>query len=175
MLHNKNSINCVITTSIIFQTNKFIIFSNKISLKNELCVWTNTKNNFLFFNSMGNSFNTLIDIIAYDSSLLYWKFYLNKYILTYKIYNMYTDSYTNFFFTKSNSLSGVLKPSLWLEREVRESFHYVFLNLLDTRNLLLDYNLTSPVLLKTVPLEFFKEIKTHNKSTSNYYSQTVEL
>ena len=175
MLHDKNSINYIISVSVIFQKNKFIIFSNKISLKNEIFVWTNTDNNYLFYNSNFNNFFSLIDIVAYDSSLLYWKFYLNKYTLTYKLYNIYSDTYINFFFKNTKSLSSVFKPSLWLEREVKESFHYVFNQLKDTRNLLLDYNLTSPVLLKTIPLEFFKEIKTINRDISNFFSQTVEL
>lgn len=145
-----------------------------MALKNELTLWTNLNSTpylSLFFTT---NFTTLIDLVGYDPSFSVNKNLIKSNMLVYKLYNYFNDTYTNLFFSKIKSISGLLLSASWLEREVKEMFHTHFRTLKDTRNILLDYNLTTPILLKRTPLEFFNDVK-RAKSTILDFSQTIEL
>lgn len=163
----KNSIESLFIYTIYFEKNKFILFSNQKSLKNEYTIWTNADtSNFISVNSI-NGLVTLVDLVAFDST--------HKPKFFAKLYNINSDTYISIFSNNKKSLSTHFINASWVEREVREAFNIQWKQMRDTRNLLLDYSLTEPVLLKKNPLEFFKEIKTTIDVISTCFSQSVEL
>ncbi len=114
-------------------------------------------------------------MVAYDSTNLYKKL-CYKNAIFYKIYTLFLDNYINIFFSQNISLTNMLKPTAWLEREVLEFFFYKFLNMSDTRNIFLDYSLCTPILKKSFILESFSEVKQNiYMDNSLLYSQSVEL
>lgn len=145
-----------------------------MALKNEVTIWTNISSKqylSLFFTT---NFTTLVDLIGYDPAFSYSKNLVQYNMLVYKLYNYFNDTYINIFFSTIKSIGNLMISAHWLEREVKEMFHITFVNLSDTRNMLLDYNLTTPILLKRTPLEFFNEVK-YRKSVIFDFSQTIEL
>jgi len=112
-----------------------------------------------------------------SNNILKKKILFQKIHIFYKFFYLYNNNYINFLFNNFslNSLNNNFKVFLWYEREIKESFHIEFKNMFDTRNLLLDYNLTAPVLKKNCPLELFYELKTRLNILKKYKSHTVEL
>lgn len=117
------------------------------------------KNYNLFFNI--NFFNKLIiyNLIDYKSSVRY-------------IFNLFVNNNIKIF-----SLDKLFLNSNWMERELIEFFGLNILNKIDTRNLLLDYNLLINPLLKIFPCEGYQEIyfnfNTYNLDYIN--SEFIEL
>lgn len=76
------------------------------------------------------------------------------------LFDTYKSRYIQYFCFYPNSLSNKkIFPSFsWLEREVFEFFGYKITNLVDSRNLLLDYNKNYNALLKTFPTSGFEEV-----------------
>jgi hypothetical protein len=62
-----------------------------------------------------------------------------------------------------------------LERETKEMFGFLFKNMVDCRNIFLEYSTPTPMLLKKTPLESFHDLKTLNFKIKAEASQTVEL
>lgn len=147
---------------------------------------------FLFKSLFNNSFVSLIEITGVDITNLknYNFFFFQEFkqnfiferIIIYNLIN-YKNNFRVFFnlFYKNNlklySLDNFFLNSNWLERELIEFFGIKVLNKKDTRNLLLDYNLTINPLLKNFPTEGFQELY-FNYGTFNldyFNNEFVEL
>lgn len=175
MFYSQNRVESVLGFSVVFEKNKFF-FSTTAFSKNNTFLWTNANSNVFFskFNN-NNMFFTLVDFVGYDKSLT--PFILNLKNSNYFsiFYNYYSDAYLMAFFSQTNSISKCFFSSYWLERELKETFGIFFYNTNDTRNIFLEYSITTPVLLKKTPLEMFNNVKTRFNKLNVETAQSVEL
>jgi NADH:ubiquinone oxidoreductase subunit C len=142
---------------------KYINFFNKLNNFSINIIVTNTwfylyiiflKYNSLFYNSFLIDINTfdynknfLVDKnIKINLNCLIYYFFLSSY--NYKLNIITFSSFSD----KINSISNLFNNSLWVEKELSEMFGINFLNILDSRNLLLDYSFINNPLLKIFPV-----------------------
>lgn len=133
----------------------------------------------VFITFLKNSLNlmhlTLIDIVGIDiNTLPNYNFFFklnfqNKLTEIYNfllIYNLldYKNQFRyiiNFFYKPKMilySIEDLFANANWVERELIEFFGLTFERKIDTRNLLLDYNLNINPLLKNFPVEGYQEL-----------------
>lgn len=138
-------------------------------------------------NSLNNFFTSLLEITGTDLNNLYnFNFLINTNtsntkLIQYNIIN-YTTSYRllcNIFINNNQlySLETLYNNSNWMERELIEFLGINFINKLDTRNLLLDYNILINPLLKNFPVEGIQELYYNFQTNTLDYINTefIEL
>lgn len=164
-----NSIIYTFYTFIIFEKKKNIFYKNTISCKNEINVWTTILGiNYVLITPTFYTLKTFVDIVSTQGE----KFETLSY---YKIYNTINASYSNFYFINSTtSLSAFSKTVCIYERESSEFFQIKYAGIKDKRNLLLDYGLKIPLLIKKIPLELTNEIK-KNENNSKFKQFCVDF
>lgn len=93
-----------------------------------------------------------VDLTAYE--------YNNKFILYILMnLNLFTNyTYVIKYSSSINSLYKYVNSFFFLERELKEMFFIKINNILDTRNLMLDYNKQINPLLKSFNVQGFEEI-----------------
>jgi NADH:ubiquinone oxidoreductase subunit C len=143
----------------------------------------------LFFSK--NNFSPILYIISLSSNIIKFsqilKFELllcNSYLLDYSAYECNNNRVTMFYILmyynytydwrlallchegeNVNSISHIWQNANWLEREVTEMYCARISNILDTRNLLLNYTFTDHPMLKNIKLQGYND---------TYYSVFVE-
>lgn len=135
--------------------------------------------NQILSNSMGFSNTTLlehstINNINYSITPVLTS---NNLLNTYIYYNYLWDVKWIVYSNTSTSLNLIFKNSIWLERESSEMYGGLFINMCDTRKLLLEYSSTYNPLLKTFNVESYKDIN-YNIFLGDVYitpSEVIEL
>lgn len=102
----------------------------------------------------------LVDFMSYDYIRInnFENVEINSRVFSvYNFFSIKTNTYLNFIYNPKASnhhqtLHECFKNAIWLEREQREAYGLVFDDLRDSRNLLLDYNFTKPIMLKSEEL-----------------------
>lgn len=155
---------------VVFEKCNFNCFSNKISYKNYTKI--NTQTNIFwyikYFNFVNKTF--VLDLVCYENNS-----YKNTQVISYEIYLYGSDQFIS---VKSDNRESLVyyKNSVWLEREVTESFGYYFKNSSDNRNLLMEYSNNQYPLKVCNPLESFIDLKSKSLNFINSIkSQSVEL
>lgn len=163
----------LLTIMSVYSNNKILLYVNKsganfLSVKGFL---TTDYHSLVLLSDTLGTFS--VDITTVDNKLLKTKCTNNIY------YNYKFDTYINDIQNApvQKSLVCLFYNRLWLEREVLESFNVSFLNLVDTRPLLLNYGDNINVLLKSVPVQPSSELKTvwHFRKISKFKNTSNEL
>lgn len=154
------------------------IFTSKKNTNNNWLIFLfdfNTINFNIFKNQLNANFISLIDIVGIDlTKLVNYNLFFNSddmhcpskhfsKLIVFNLIDYKTNARYQFFYFHTpiesvNSLETIFSNSNWLERELTEFFNIQVSNRLDTRNLLLDYNITVNPLLKIYPTEGHQEI-----------------
>lgn len=151
-----NFLNDFFFISILFEKDFILFYSKTFFLKNQINLFSRNINilKCLKFNIDIKPI-TLIDITTIDNSEFHItnliKSNMFKLTVIYNLLSYKLNSYVNIYFLTHgviNSLNNYFHNTSWLEREQYEFFGVFFLNSLDLRNLLLEYNTTNNILLK---------------------------
>lgn len=172
---------------LILENIKIIYYSTKINNPNNIYIYIEKKNLFLFNKLLKNefftSYSTLIDIscidtLFYNNFLFNSKnFFLKNRLIIFYIYYLYFLKiklnllifFNNNNFNKLKSIDLIYHNSNWIEREFSEMFNVHLYFKKDIRKLLLNYSKNESPLLKDFPTEGYNDV------FYNFFNELIEL
>lgn len=170
MFKKKSFMNFPIILSIYFNNNLQILTNNNYNNNNINLKFI--KNNKIPFNLL-NEFNKSIAVDIATTN------YNNINISNNYFYNYKYDLYLNIINSNKNQFSQNLwfNNRIWLEREVSEFFPINYLNLKDTRHLILNYNENKYYLIKNISVQNNDELKTswHLRKINKINNNNIEI
>ena len=149
---------------LLFHTNFILPFSlNNALIKNtDIIFISTTKKIYLTLKFLKNhslfQFLTLIDIIAYDEPQKKKRFSLIYTFLSIRFNNRFQILIKTEELQPIISISNLFKAANWIEREVWDLYGIFFLNHIDLRRILTDYNFNGHALRKDFPLSCYIDL-----------------